>query len=77
MRETLKDWRRDWVETNGETNELEVVIKDSKLDDLAPYVYEGSFVGIPDNLLDKKVIDCGQIVESSVPERNGAYTLTI
>lgn len=47
MRETLKDWKRDWIEENGETHELEVVVKDSKLDDLAPYVYEGSFVDIP------------------------------
>ena len=77
MRETLKDWKRDWIEENGETNELEVVVKDSKLDDFAPYVYEGSFVDIPEDLLDKKVIDCGQIIESSKPERNGVYSLTI
>lgn len=77
MREILKDWKRDWIETNGETHDLEVVIKDSKLDEFAPYVYEGSFVDIPEELLDKKVIDCGRIVESTVSERNGAYSLTI
>lgn len=77
MRETLRDWKRDWIEANGKTHELEVVIKDSKLDEFAPYVYEGCFVNIPEELLDQKVIDCGRIVESSVPERNGAYSLTI
>lgn len=77
MRETLKDWKRDWIEANGETHELEVVVKDSKLDDLLPYVYEGSFVDIPEELLDKKVVDYGQIIESSKPERNGAYSLTV
>lgn len=77
MQETLKDWKRDWIEANGETHELEVMVKDSQLDDFAPYIYEGSFVDISEELLDRKVIDCGQIVESSVPERNGAYSLTI
>ena len=77
MRKTLKDWKRDWIEVNGETNELEVVIKNSKLDEFSSYVYEGSFAGIPKYLLNKKVVGCGQIVESSVPERKGAYSLTI
>lgn len=77
MRETLKDWKRDWIETNGETHDLEVVIKNSKFDEFAPYVYEGSFVDIPEELLDQKVIDYGRIVESTVVERKGAYSLTI
>lgn len=77
MRETIKDWRKEWMETNGETHELEVVIKDSSLDDLASYIYEGSFVDIPEELFDKKVMDCWRILKSSVPERNGAYSLTI
>lgn len=77
MRETLSDWKRDWIEANGKTHELEVVIKDSQLDNLTPYVYEESFVDIPEELLDRKVINCGQIIESSKPERNGAYSLTI
>lgn len=77
MRDTLKDWKKDWIEANGETHELEVVIKDSSLDDFAPYVYEGSFADIPEELLDRKVTDCGRILESSIPERNGAYSLTI
>lgn len=77
MRETIKDWKMEWIETNGETDEVEVVIKDSNLDDFAPYVYEGSFVDIPEELYDRKVISCGRIENSSVLERNGAYSLTI
>lgn len=77
MRETLRDWKRDWIDQVGETHGLEVLIKDSRLDDFAPYIYEGSFIDIPEELLDIKVIDYGQIVESSKPERNGAYSLTI
>ena len=77
MRETLKDWKRDWREENGETHDLEVVISDSKLDEYAPYVYEGNFANIPKELLDRRVIKYWQIIESSNPERNGAYSLKI
>lgn len=77
MRKTVRDWQSDWITANGKTNDLEVVIKDSTLDELAPYVYEGSFAEINAELLDRKVIYCGRILESTVPERNGAYSLTI
>ena len=29
MRETIADWKKDWIDANGLTNELEVIIKDS------------------------------------------------
>ena len=78
MRETLNDWKRDWIEANGETNEVEVLISEGDGDDIfKPYIYEGSFKDIPEELLDKKVIHCGQIIDSSVPERIGAYSITI
>lgn len=78
MRETLKDWKRDWIEENGETHDsLEVVIINSELDEFAPYVYKGSFADIPEELLDKNVIEWGKIIESSDAERIGAYSLTI
>lgn len=76
MRETLRDWRRDWIETNGETDDVEVIIsKDNCL--FNPCVYEGSFNDIPEELLDRKVISYGKIIESSVPKRIGAYSLTM
>ena len=62
---------------NGTTEELEVVISDSSSDQLHPYIYEGSFANIPDKLLLKKVNRAGRVVTSSVPERTGAYSLTI
>jgi hypothetical protein len=77
MRDTVKEWKDEWIETNGETTDLEVLIKDGNLDDLAPYVYEGSFIEIPKELEWKKVIDSGKILDSSVPARIGAYSLTI
>ncbi len=77
MRETIKDWKRDWIEANGETNELEVAIYDSRLDRPASEVYEGSFADIPKDLIDKKVIEWARIVISSEPEREGAFALTI
>jgi hypothetical protein len=77
MRETVKEWKDEWIETNGDTNELEVVITDSNLDNLAPYIYEGSFANIPVVLEEKKVIHNGKILDSSVPARIGAYSLTI
>lgn len=77
MRETVGEWRKKWIETNGETDELEVVIEDSSMEDFALYVYEGSFKDLPEELLDKRVIKCFQIIDSSVPERIGAYSLTI
>ena len=27
MRETIADWKKDWIDANGLTNELEVIIK--------------------------------------------------
>ena len=77
MRETVGEWKKEWIETNGQTHELEVVIQDGSLDNFAPYIYEGSFVDIPEELLCKNVVDYGRIVESSEPERKGAYSLTI
>lgn len=76
MRETLEDWKRDWIDANGETDDIEVLISESD-NILKPYIYEGSFKDIPEELLDKKVVYCGQIVDSSVPERVGAYSLAI
>lgn len=77
MRETIRDWQTDWIKQNGKTNNLEVIIEDSSLEELSRYVYEGSFTNICAELLDKKVIESGQIIESSVPERIGAYSLMI
>ena len=77
MRETIKDWKKEWIETNGKTEDLEVLIKDSSLDDFAPCIYEGSFVNIPESLEEKKVIEWGQVCDSSIPNRIGAYSLTI
>jgi len=75
MRETVKEFKDEWIETNGKTDELEVVIADSKID--SSYIYEGSFVNIPIELEDKSVIDYAKIINSTVPERIGAYSLTI
>lgn len=77
MREILDDWKREWIETNGETSNLEVLIKDNNCDGFAPYVYEGSFKDIPEELLNKKVIEVSKIVDSSIDERIGAYSLKI
>ena len=76
MRETVRDWQRDWIKTNGETNDTEVLI-DIGEDTFKPYAYEGSFKDIPEELLERKVVRSGKILDSSVPERVGAYTLTL
>ena len=77
MRETVRDWQTDWIKQNGTTNDLEVIIEDSSKESLSRYVYEGSFSNIRKDLLYRKVIENGQIIESSVPERIGAYSLMI
>lgn len=83
MRETISDWKKDWIQNNGLTDELEVIIKDGSLktssysSDEGPSIFEGSFAEIPDHLLNKKVIESGKIVASSLPEREGCYTLII
>lgn len=77
MRETIEDWKNDWIETNGVTDDVEILIRDSKHGDDGSYVYEGSFAEIPQVLLKKRVIECGRIVDSSIPQRIGAYTLTV
>lgn len=76
MREILRDWEKDWIEANGETNDVEVLISEGD-DAFKPYIYEGAFKNIPEELLDRKVIHCGQIMDSTVPGRVGAYSLTI
>lgn len=75
MRETLKEWRDEWITTNGKTSKLEVIIEDRSRDDV--YIYEGNFAGIPVEFLERKVIENGKILDSSVPKRRGAYLLTI
>lgn len=77
MRETVREWKDEWIETNGKTDELEVLIKDSSLDDFAPYLYEGNFAGIPIELEEKKVIGSGKILDSSIAARIGTYSLII
>lgn len=72
MGDKLQDWKNDWIAANGETNELEVVVKNDEME-----IYEGSFKDIPEELLDREVIDYSQIIASSMSERNGAYSLTI
>ena len=77
MRETIKEWRDEWIETNGPTGELEVVITDISQEIARSELYSGSFADIPPELLDKKVIENWRIIASSVPERVGAYSLTV
>lgn len=49
MRETIKEWKDEWIETNGKTDELE----------------------------EKKVVNSAKIIDSTVPDRIGAYSLKI
>jgi hypothetical protein len=76
MRETIKEWKNEWIETNGETDELEVLISYSN-SDLDGYIYEGSFADIPEELEEKKVVEWGKILDSTVPARIGSYSLEI
>lgn len=77
MRETVREWKKEWIDTNGETDELEVAIEDSSLDKFAPDVYEGPFARIPVALEERKVVKWAKICNSSISERIGAYSLTI
>jgi hypothetical protein len=77
MRETIKEWKDEWIETNGHTDDLEVVIIDSKLNNLNPYIYEGCFAEIPRELEEKRVVGSGKILDSSVYDRIGVYSLRI
>lgn len=76
MRETLNDWKKEWIQTNGITDDVEVLITDSS-SNVSAYAYEGSFAQIPEDLLHRKVIQYGKVVVSSIEERNGAYSLTV
>jgi len=77
MRETVKDWQRDWLQTNGQTKGLEVLISDRSPGEFSPYIYEGSFADIDEKYLGKKVVEAGRIIDSSERERIGAYSLKI
>ena len=56
---------------------MEVIISDSSLEAFRTEVYSGSFADIPPELFDKKVIENGKIIASTVPERIGAYSLLV
>lgn len=73
MRTKVRDWQRDWIQDNGRTDELEVIIAESN----GAEIYSGSFVGIPEYELDKKVMVSGRILDSTVPERIGAIRLVV
>lgn len=72
--ETIRDWKDEWIKTNGKTDDLEVLIRYNNEDE---DIYEGSFVDIPKDLEEKKVINYSKILTSTVPERIGAYILKI
>jgi hypothetical protein len=74
MRETLKDWKTEWIETHGKTDEVEVLISYEGSNE---YIYEGSFSNIPEELEEKKVVKSGKVLDSTVPARIGAYSLKI
>jgi len=71
--ETIKDWKDEWMKTNGKTNDLEVLIRYNEDEN----IYEGNFVDIPKDLEEKKVINHSKILASTIPERIGAYILKI
>ena len=73
MRIRVRDWQRDWIRENGRTDELEVVIAESD----GAEIYSGSFAGIPEYELGKKVMVSGRILDSTVPERIGAIRLVV
>ena len=73
MRTRVRDWQRDWIQDNGRTDELEVIIAESD----GAEIHSGSFVGIPEYELDKKVMVSGRILDSTVPERIGAIWLVV
>ena len=52
-------------------------IKSDTSSDEGQSIYEGCFANIPEELLDRKVIECGQILASTNPEREGCYSLII
>lgn len=54
-----------------------MVITSTSQEMTPPELYSGSFAEIPPELLDKKVIENWRIIASSVPERVGAYSLTV
>lgn len=72
--ETIKDWKDKWIKTNGKTDDLEVLIRyNNENED----IYEGSFVDIPKDLEEKKVINYSKILTSTISKRIGAYILKI
>lgn len=74
MRVKLKDWKSDWISSNGKTKGYEVRILHFDSDNI---LYEGSFSEIPNHLLDKNVLSSSQILTSSLPDHIGAYVLKI
>lgn len=76
MRTTVEEWKKEWIDTNGLTNEYEVEIYTKQSESGGP-VYAGSFTKIPKELLNKKVLESGKILDSSIADHIGAYRLTV
>lgn len=74
MRETIGDWKKEWIDTNGKTNDLEVLIRFNNSDG---YIYEGSFFNIPEEFEVKKVVNCSRVLDSTIKARIGAYVLEV
>lgn len=77
MRETVKDWRNDWIKSNGKTVGLEVIIRRLEKNVNWRGVYEGNFADIPEEYLDQKVIEHYQILASTDTGRERVYVLGI
>lgn len=78
METTVSECRNIFIETNGKSNigDIEVIILNG-MSNRDESNYEGSFLEIPESLLKLRVIELGQIVDSSCQERIGAITLLI
>lgn len=74
---TVGEWRDEWLKDYGKSDEIEVVIMDNKEDVEDVFLYEGSFFGIPCGFFNKRVLQIGRIVASSVAEREGAYSFMV
>lgn len=77
MGTTVKDWKDSWFEVNGESDSFEVIINDSGAEAFSVSLYAGSFKDIPADLLGADVLQSSRILDSSAPERVGAYLLTV
>lgn len=73
---TVREWVEAWIEANGHekfAGDRPLILRVSDEEE----IYCGHFLDVPEGLLDRKVYDHAEVLDSTDPVRRGAFKLRI